>query len=87
MSDMASDRITIRVPKTLGKQLHGRSRESGETPSTIVRLALEAYLNACGSSASAFDVAAAAGLIGCANGLSKDLSTNRRHMEGFGKRK
>jgi hypothetical protein len=84
---LASDRITIRIPKILGKQLHGRSRESGKTPSTIVRVALEAYLNAGGSSASAFDMAAAAGLIGCASDLSKDLSTNRRHMEGFGKRK
>jgi hypothetical protein len=84
---MASDRITIRVSKTLGKQLHGRSRESGKTPSTIVRLALETYLNTSGAGASAFDAADATGLIGCVGGLPKDLSTNRRHLESFGKRK
>ena len=84
---MASDRITIRVPKNLGNRLHGRSKTSGKTPSDIVRMALETYLDAGTGGASAFDAAEAAGLIGCVRGLPKDLSTNRRYFEGFGKEK
>jgi metal-responsive CopG/Arc/MetJ family transcriptional regulator len=87
MSDMASDRITIRVPKSLGHRLHGRSRTTGKTPSDIVRVALETYLDADTGGGSAFDAASAAGLIGCASGLPKDLSTKNRHFEGFGKEK
>jgi hypothetical protein len=87
MSDMASDRITIRVPRSLGNRLHGRSRDSGKTPSDIVRLALETYLDTEGAIGSAFDSATAAGMIGCARGLPSDLSTGRRHFDGFGKQK
>jgi hypothetical protein len=52
-----------------------------------VRVALETYLGANGRSDSAFDLAKAAGLIACSNGAPKDLSTIRRHFEGFGKDK
>jgi hypothetical protein len=36
---------------------------------------------------SAYDLAREAGLIGCAKGLPKDLATNKRYFEGFGKDK
>jgi hypothetical protein len=52
-----------------------------------VRVALENYLEQAGSTGSAFELAKAAGLIGCATRAPKDLSTNRRHFEGFGKNK
>lgn len=88
MSDiMASQRITVRVPKTLGSLLRARSRAKGQTPSDVVRVALETYLGRGDSSHSAYDLANAAGLIGCARRVPKDLSTNRRHFEGFGKSK
>jgi hypothetical protein len=38
-------------------------------------------------SGSACDLAVAAGLIGCARGLPRDLSTNKRYFAGFGKSK
>ena len=85
MSDMASNRITIRVPKGLEHRLRGRSRASGKTPSEIVRVALEAYLGAEKGRGSAFEMATALGLIGCAGRLPKDLSTNPKHFDGFGK--
>lgn len=87
MSDMKSSRITIRVPKALGEQLHHRSRAIGQTPSEIVRTALETYLGNDGHVASAFEVAQRAGLIGCVTDAPEDLSTNRRHFDGFGKQK
>jgi hypothetical protein len=84
---MSSQRITVRVPKTLGALLRDRSRAKGKTPSDLVRVALESYLGRGGSQNSAYELAEEAGLIGCAGRAPKDLSTNRRHLEGFGKRK
>jgi predicted DNA-binding protein len=88
MSDiMASQRITVRVPKPLGTRLRHRSRAQGQTSSDLVRIALETYLGREDSSDSAYELAEQAGLIGCAGRAPKDLSTNRLHLEGFGKNK
>ena len=93
MSDMASDRITIRIPETLGQRLRNRSRMKGQPESELVREALETYLRNCQSAEPrpAYELAEEAGLIGCVRrGLrspAKDLSTNPRHFEGFGKTK
>jgi len=88
MSDiMASHRITVRVSKTLGTLLRDRSRAKGQTPSDIVRDALETYLGRGRAVPSAYELAEGAGLIGCVGRASKDLSTNRRHFKGFGKKK
>jgi predicted DNA-binding protein len=85
MSDMSLQRITVRVPTSLGARLREHSRVKGQTPSDLVRVALENYLREGGSVGSAFELAEAAGLIGCVRRAPKDLSTNRRHFEGFGK--
>lgn len=85
MSDMASERITVRVPQPLGTRLRDRSRVKGKTPSELVRVALENYLGEGSDASSAYDLAKAAGLIGCAGRAPRDLSTNPRHFEGFGK--
>jgi hypothetical protein len=84
MSDMALDRITVRVPASLGARIRSKSRMRGQTPSDLVRLAVESYLGEPASTGSAYELAKAAGLIGCVKNAPKDLSTNRRHMEGFG---
>jgi len=81
----SSHRITVRVPKALGSLLRDRSRAKGQTPSDVVRVALETYLGRGDSPRSAYDLAVEAGLIGCLRRAPKDLSTNRRHLEGFGK--
>jgi hypothetical protein len=85
MSDMASQRITVRVPATLGARIRDHSRVKGKTPSDVVRVALENYLGRESSIGSAYELAEAAGLIGCARRGPKDLSTSPRHFEGFGK--
>ena len=82
---MASHRITVRVPKNLGTLLRDRSRAKGQTPSDLVRIALETYLGRGGHPNSAYELAEEAGLIGCVRRAPKDLSTSRRHLEGFGK--
>jgi len=85
MSDMATQRITIRVPEDLGERLRQTSRIKGRTTSELVRVALENYLSQKSKRGSAYEAAKAAGLIGCVHRGPKDLSTNRRHFEGFGK--
>jgi predicted DNA-binding protein len=88
MSDiMASQRITVRVPKSLGALLRSRSRAKGQTPSDLVRVALETYLNREMTDRSAYAFAKEAGLVGCVRQAPKDLSTNPRHFDGFGKQK
>jgi metal-responsive CopG/Arc/MetJ family transcriptional regulator len=84
---MASRRITVRVPKSLGEQLKNCSRLRGQTPSEVVRVALENYLGKRPGEQSAYERAKAAGLIGCMRRAPADLSTGRRHFEGFGKHK
>jgi predicted DNA-binding protein len=94
MSDMASDRITIRIPETLGQRLRHRSRMRGQPESALVREALETYLGQSAEARPAYELAEEAGLIGCIGrkgrgpkAPAKDLSTNPRHLEGFGKHK
>jgi hypothetical protein len=53
----------------------------------LVRVALENYLGAAGGRRSAYELAEEAGLIACVRRAPKDLSTHRRHFEGFGKSK
>ena len=88
---MASDRITIRIPETLGQRLRYRSRMRGQPESELVREALETYLGQPAEGRPAYDLAEEAGLIGCIGKGRKspprDLSTNPRHFEGFGKSK
>jgi hypothetical protein len=52
-----------------------------------MRVALETYLDGERGAGSAYELAEAAGLIGCVRHAPKDLSTNRRHLEGFGRGK
>lgn len=81
---MVSQRITVRVPKALGARLRDSSRSKGQTPSDLVRVALETYLGAGNGTESAFELAKAAGVIGCVGRAPRDLSTSRRHFDGFG---
>jgi len=92
MSDMSSERITVRIPQELGGRLRHRSRIKGQTESDLVREALETYLGRSDGEPSAFELAEEAGLIGSIprggrRPPPKDLSTNPRHFKGFGKDK
>ena len=91
MSDMSSGRITIRVPQALGQRLRSRSRLKGQAESELVREALESYLGQPSGERPAFRLAEEAGLIGCVRrgprSPAKDLSSDSRHFEGFGKDK
>jgi metal-responsive CopG/Arc/MetJ family transcriptional regulator len=87
MSDMASQRITVRIPEALGQRLSSRSRMQGQSESELVRQALENYLSQSKEEGSAYELAREAGLIGSVKRAPSDLSTNRRHFEGFANHK
>lgn len=87
MSDMASQRLTVRIPANLGTRIRDKVRSSGQTPSDLVRVALEHYLQEQAETRSAYDVAKAAGLIGVIRRGPGDLSTNKKYFERFGKGK
>ena len=78
------DRINVRVNARLKQQLEAEAREKGVSPSDIVRQALEEHLQQRTPRESAYDLAKRAGLIGIFKGGPSDLSTNPKHMEGFG---
>ena len=84
---MASQRISIRIPGALGQRLHKRSLMKGQSESEVVREALETYLTSTTGDCSAYELAEQAGVIGCVRRAPRDLSTNRRHLEGLGKGK
>ncbi len=85
MSDMASNRITLRVPDALGERLRQRSRLKGKSESALVRAALEIYFERADEVRPAYELAQEAGILGCIRHAPRDLSTNRQYFEGFGR--
>ena len=84
---MASQRISVRVPKGIARRLKERSQATGAKESQVVRQALEQYLSTTPEEETTYDLLRKAGLIACAPRLPEDLSTNKRHFKGFGKSK
>ena len=83
---MATQRISIRIPTTLGQRLRRQSVTKGKSESEVVREALEKYLSSTADKQpSAYELLERAGLIGCVRGAPRDLSTNPRYFKGFGK--
>jgi hypothetical protein len=82
---MAAERLSLRLPKSLRGGIESLSAATGRTESDLAREAIEEYLHRHGSLPSCFDLAEQSGLIGCVDTGNGDLSTNRKHMEGFGR--
>lgn len=82
---MNDARITIRLDQKTERRLREEALASGMNESEFVREVLAAYFARSAREASALEVARRAGIIGCADGLPPDLSTNKDHFEGFGR--
>lgn len=72
--------ITVKLPEPLAHWLSQRARELGRTQSDLVREALH-HASEGGARGSCFDLFA--DVCGSAVG-PKDLSTNPKHLDGFG---
>jgi len=81
---MQDSRVTVRLPGELKNALDAESSTTGHSPSDIVRVALSRHLRKRRPERTCFDVAKELGVIGAANDLPADLSTNPKHFEGFG---
>lgn len=81
---MSSDRINVRIDAELKDALDAEARSRGVSPSAVVREALRGHLRRRAPRETALDLAIRLGSVGAAKGLPADLSTNPKHMEGFG---
>src|SRR5437870_168270 len=81
VSDMKAERLTIRISDDLRDRVKQRAKAAGMDESEIVRRALEQYVT---PPISAYEAFKKAGLIGIVKGGPRDLSTNKKYMEGFG---
>jgi hypothetical protein len=78
------ERINVRLEKRVKQKLEAEARLKGVSPSAIVRQAIEEHLTQQTPAESCYDIAKRLGIIGVFKGGPSDLSTNPKHMEGFG---
>jgi predicted DNA-binding protein len=81
---MNDTRITIRLDAKTERRLRQEAAAAGKNETDLVREALAAYFANHQRPLTALEVARRAGVIGCADGLPPDLSTNKDHFAGFG---
>ena len=77
--------ISLKLPERLLERLEAESRARGTTKSSVVRQCLEKELGnrPVGDPATCYDLAS--DLVGSLKGLPRDLATNPKYLEGFGK--
>jgi predicted transcriptional regulator len=74
---------TIKLPPDMENRLKAEAKRRSASKSMVVREALELYLTEKRTTARTSCLDAAADLAGTIKGPA-DLSTHKRHMEGFG---
>ena len=82
---MSSPRVSIRLDPALHRELTELARSTGRSESDVLREALRRHLKRRSGNGNCYDLARRARIIGAAKGLPPDLSTARKHFEGFGK--
>jgi Ribbon-helix-helix protein, copG family len=75
--------ISVKLPAPLFHDLAQRAKDSSSTQSEIIRSALAAYLHSDAQPSTASCADRASRWIGMMQGPA-DLSTNAKHLEGFG---
>ncbi len=77
--------MTIKIPAQLDHDVAAASKREHLSKSELVRRALAAYLGQRKSVAAPASALQLAGdLVGCFSGGPSDLSSNPRHLDGFG---
>jgi predicted DNA-binding protein len=76
--------VTLKLPAALALRLKQAVARRGTTQSKVIREALEAHLGATsGTGQSCLDLAR--DLAGSIRGGPSDLSSNKRHLKGYGR--
>jgi predicted transcriptional regulator len=81
---MKDSRITVRLPADLRRRLKQAACSSRTRESDLVRESVEQRLAGEDHAMTAYERFKKAGLIGVVRGAGKDLSTNPKHLDGFG---
>ena len=76
--------LTVKISRPLAARLSARVRKRQTTQSAVVREALERYLRTDGLAESDSFLSLARDLVGSVSG-PPDLSSNRKHLRGFGR--
>ena len=74
------DSMSIKLPKSLSAKVSRLAKRRNVSRTEVVRNALEAYT----ASETASVASGVSDLKGCLKGLPRDLSTHRKHLEGYG---
>jgi hypothetical protein len=82
---MKGARITIRLDEQTERRLQEEALASGKNESELVRELLTAHFKRSPRPITALEIARRAGVIGCADGLPPDLSSNKDYLEDFGR--
>ena len=77
--------LSVKVPEELERKLAAVVRKRGGRKSAVVRQALERYLDDAGEVRRGSFLELAGDLAGCVTDAPADLSSNPRHLAGFGK--
>jgi hypothetical protein len=80
---MNEARITICLDHQTQRRLKEEALAAGKNESELVREALAAYFSCSTRPTTALKVARRAGIIGCADGLPPDVSTNKGLLRGL----
>jgi hypothetical protein len=77
--------ISLKLPESLAKELELEARRRGVTKSALIRGAVTREVRGARSSRkpSCYDLSR--DLCGCLKGGPRDLSTNKKYMEGYGR--
>ena len=78
--------ISLKMPQTLDARLTAAARRRRRSKSAYVREAVEQRLAQEERDPEASLFERIQHLVGCAKGAPRDLSTNKRYLEGLGKR-
>jgi ribbon-helix-helix CopG family protein len=76
--------ITVKLPEPLAARLRVTVRKRSSTQSAVVREALEAHLGPSSATGPGSGLDLVRDLVGSVSG-PPDLSTNRRHLRGYGR--
>lgn len=77
--------LSIKVPAALERKLSAAVRRRGGRKSAVVRQALEHYLDRSMEARRGSFLELAGDLAGCVTDAPSDLSSNPRHLAGFGR--
>jgi Arc/MetJ-type ribon-helix-helix transcriptional regulator len=77
--------VTLKLPEGLATRLNAAVRRRSTTRSALIREALEAHLGSSAEAARGSCLELASDLIGSLGRLPRDLSSNRRHLKGYGR--